>query len=154
MASGSVQPVSWPALHLVEQENADLLQIHLVQLLVERRGVQGDLHALFIGFFHNVRQQVHFILQQQDVSPFKPAQHIVHEVLGEHLVGAAVQQDAVLGVPVHLDDGMAGLALHLADKLRMDAILPAGIQERLAVLADQAAVVYLGAGLGQGPWTG
>ena len=77
------------------------------------------------------------------------AQHFIDELLCHLLVGTAKEQDAVLGILIDLDNGVAGRTVYDLDELVMDAVLLAGIQEHGAVLTDQTAVVDFHAGLGQ-----
>ena len=77
------------------------------------------------------------------------AQHFIHILGGQLLIGTAVEQNAVLGVLVDLNDSMAGRTVHDLDELIVHTVLLAGIQEHLTILADQAAVVDLHACLCQ-----
>ena len=88
-------------------------------------------------------------MQQQNVLAGEMAQDFVDERFGEHLIGTAEEQNAVLGIFVDLNDGMAVGGIHLADEISMHTVLFAGIQEGLAAVADQTAVIDFHSGLGQ-----
>ena len=69
-------------LRLVDQQPADLGQVHL----------------------HQFRQEVRPVLQNQPVTRRKLGNGLGNLRFGQTAVGAAVEQDAVLAAPVHLND--------------------------------------------------
>ena len=137
------------AFHFVQQEDGDLAHIHGIQLLIKRRRIQGDGQAALVCLIYNVRHLVDLVLQQQHVTLAEVRQDLIHVLFGQALVRAAVEEDAVLGVLVDLDDGMARGGGDAADVVGVDAVLGTGIQEGLAVGADHAAMVGGDTGLGQ-----
>ena len=75
--------------------------------------------------------------------------HLVHKRVRELMVGAAVENDAVLPGFVHLNDGVAVCALAIADKFDMHARGRHFFAQKLSLAADEARVVDLCAGAGQ-----
>ena len=55
-----------------------------------------------------------------------------------------------MGILVDLNDSVTIWGIHLTDKISMDTVFFAGIQEWLTAVADQATVIDLHARLGQG----
>lgn len=85
-------------------------------------------------------QTVDLILQDEIVPCLKARQHPVDLRVGDLLIAAAEEQDAVLPGGVHLNDGMAAGAVAYGHKVRVHPALPQDIRQNGAVSADLSGV--------------
>ena len=138
------------SLDLIYKEERYLVQVAGIQRLIVRRRIQDDLHSALICLVNDIVEHVDLILKHQIVAFFKMRQHFIHELSRLHLIGPAVEDDAVLSVLIHLDHGVPAAHIHLLDIVRMHARIRAGIQEHLSVVADDAGMPDVQAGLRQG----
>ena len=140
-----------PGFHLVEHKDVDILQRQRQDLLIHGRRVQDNDHALFVGLFHDVRQLVDLVLQNQIVSHREMGKDAVHLLFGDQLVCSAVEQDTVVALLIPLDNGVTGTVIgkngHI---LGVDTSLLHGFQQEFAVRADGTGVVNLRACFCQG----
>src|SRR5699024_4919061 len=90
------------------------------------------------------------ILKKDHISLFKRIQNLIHELSGYAAVGSPVKKDAVLAVPVHLDDGMAAGPVARANKSRIDAVLSAGVKKDSAFVSDHSGMINRNACLRKG----
>src|SRR5699024_5062107 len=125
-------------LDLIYKKQADLTQITAVQSAVIGRGIQYDHHPLLISPVNDIIQFIDLILKKDHISLFKRIQNLIHELSGYAAVGSPVKKDAVLAVPVHLDDGMAAGPVDLSDKIHIDAVLSAGVNKDSAFVSDHS----------------
>ena len=70
-------------------------------------------------------------------------EHLVHKVLGQRAVAAGVEQNAVLGVLIDLNNGMSAGAVYGPNISGVNSILPAHVQKHLPVVPNESRVADL-----------
>ena len=138
------------ALGLVEDEPADQVQGQILDRVVHRGGVQGHVDAQGGRAADHVSDQVGLVLQQEEVALPELHQDPLHRGLGQGAVAAREEEDGVLPFPVHLDDGVAVGQVGPAEKAAVHAAVDQTLAQELALAADEARVVDLRAGHGEG----
>ena len=101
-------PAEGAALKLVEDQVFRLGDELGRQLRTNGRGVQHDAKPPLDGFFHQRGKAGDLVLKHKNIPRRKLGQHAVY-ICRIHLeIGAAVQQNAVLPLLVHLNDRVPG----------------------------------------------
>ena len=92
------------------------------------------------AFFHDIGQKVDLVLQQQHVSPIAGRQHLVGKRLRDLQVRAAIKQDTVLPLLVHLDDRVPAGLIELTDETGIGTARGEKVEQHAAVPPDTAGV--------------
>ena len=104
-----------------------------------------------MGFFHNISDLIDLVLKDQKISRLEMFHGLIHLLSGDLLVGASVEQNAVLPVTVSLDNGMAGLSLHVGYQAHIHSRVLHHVQQKLPVaFSHSSGVPYLSSALCQG----
>ena len=122
-----------PSLDLVTDQPRQLVQSGVQQLRLKWGRVEDNLQSARVRLLDQIRQEVDLILQEQVVACVILRQRAVDLFLGLRPVRAAEQQDAVLAVPVDLNDRVAGRFIDGQHLCCVHTILRAGIQQHLTV---------------------
>ena len=144
------QPAYLRALYLVDQEQVHLVEVALEHRGVEGRGIEHDAHPARVGGVDYLAQAVHLVLQQHHVARAEAGERLRYVLRRDAAVRAAVDDDAVLALGVHLDYGVACRGVLMPYER---GVHPAALQrfdEQLAARAADARVPDRQPGLGHG----
>ena len=98
-----------------------------------------------------VLQAVYLILEQQQISLSKTRQRFPNLFRRNGLICSTIEQNAVLPVTVSLDNGMAGLSLHVGYQAHIHSRVLHHLQQKLPVVfSHSSGVPYLSSALCQG----
>ena len=128
------------AFHLVDDQPAYQVQVAFQNLPVHRRGVQEHRKPAFMGGLYNVGQEVHLVLQQHSPLAAEGVENAVDVFPRQLPVCAAIEQNTVLPLPVHLNYGMSAPPRNLPDEIGLHAVFPEFFQQNSAVFANQSRV--------------
>ena len=135
--------------NFIYQEKIYFSQVTAVQLIIKWGRIHYNLHLFLISLVNNVIQHIDLILQDQVISFSKVSQNFIYKFPGLHLVGTAVKDNAVLGVLVHLDHGVAAFYRQSADIFCVYPGLFAGIQKNIPIISYNTSMINRNPGLRQ-----
>jgi len=140
-----------PCLHFIQQEIADILQRHGQNTLCHGRGIQHNGHSLLPCCLDQIGKIADLVLKNQNVTGIELCQCFIDLQLTHLLVCTAKEQNTVLTICVHLDNGMSAGTGKLLHQMDVHAAAAEHIQQHTAVCSTYTAcMIHISTGAGNG----